>query len=46
MQQLEAMARKLRKTARKLPAGPVFRDILKEIGKFRGRIAALKVKGK
>jgi hypothetical protein len=46
MQQLEAMAAKLLKTGRKLPAGPVCRDILKEIGKFRGRIAALKAKGK
>ena len=46
MQQLEAMAAKLLKAARKLPAGPVCRDILKEIGKFRGRIAALKAKGK
>jgi hypothetical protein len=45
MQQLEAMAAKLRKTARKLPAGPVYRDIFREIGKFRGRIAALKAKG-
>jgi hypothetical protein len=42
MQQLEAMAAKLRETARKLPAGPFCRDILKEIGKFRVRIAALK----
>jgi hypothetical protein len=46
MQQLEAIAAKLRKTARKLPSGPVCRDILREIGKFRGRIAALKAKGK
>jgi hypothetical protein len=45
MQQLEAMAAKLRKTARRLPAGPVCRDILREIGKFRGRIATLKAKG-
>jgi hypothetical protein len=46
MQQLEAMAAKLLETARKLPAGPVCRDILKEIAKFRVRIAALKAKGK
>lgn len=46
VRQLEAMAAKLLKTARKLPAGPVCRDILKEIGKFRARIAALKMKGK
>lgn len=46
MQQLEGMAAKLLETARKLPAGPVCRDILKEIGKFRARIAALKAKEK
>jgi hypothetical protein len=46
VRQLEAMAAKLLGTARKLPAGPVCRDILKEIGKFRARIAALKTKGK
>ena len=40
------MAAKLLETARKLPAGPVCRDIFKEIGKFRARIAALKAKGK
>ena len=34
MQDLEAMAAKLLETARKLPAGPIRRDILKEIGKF------------
>jgi hypothetical protein len=37
VQQLEAMAAKLLKTARKLPAGPVRRDTLKEIGEFRMR---------
>jgi hypothetical protein len=46
MQDLEAMAAKLLETARKLPAGPIRRDILKEIGKFRARINALKAKGK
>ena len=46
MQDLEAMAAKLVETARKLPAGPIRRDILKEIGKFRARINALKAKGK
>jgi hypothetical protein len=46
MQQLKAMAAKLLETARKLPTGPVCRDILKEIAKFRVRIAALKAKGK
>jgi hypothetical protein len=45
MQELEAMAAKLLETARKLPPGPVRHDILKEIGKFRARIAALKAKG-
>ena len=46
IQELEEMVAKLLETARKLPAGPVCRDILKEIGKFRARIAALKTKGK
>ena len=46
MQELEAMAAELLKTARKLPAGPVRHDLLKEIGKFRARIIALKAKGK
>ena len=46
MQDLEAMAAKLLETARKLPAGPIRGDILKEIGKFRARINALKAKGK
>ena len=46
MQNLEAMAAKLLETARKLPAGPIRRDLLKEIGKFRARINALKAKGK
>jgi hypothetical protein len=46
MQELEAMAAKLIKTARKLPPGPVRHDLLKEIGKFRARIIALKAKGK
>ena len=46
MQDLEAMAAKLLETARKIPAGPVRHDILKQIGKFRARITALKAKGK
>jgi hypothetical protein len=46
MQDLESMAAKSLETARKLPAGPIRRDILKEIGKFRARINALKAKGK
>jgi hypothetical protein len=46
MRQLGAMAAKLLETARKLPAGPLYRDILEEIGKFGVRIAALKAKGK
>ncbi len=46
IQDLKAMAAKLLETARKLPAGPVRSDILKEIRKFRVRITALKAKGK
>ncbi len=46
MQQLEAMAAKLLETARKLPAGPVCRDILDKIGQFGVRIAALKANEK
>jgi len=46
MQELETMVAELLKTARKLPPGPVRRDLLKEIGKFRARIIALKAKGK
>jgi hypothetical protein len=46
MQQLEAMVAKLLETTLRLPAGPVCRDFLKEIGKFGIRIAALKAKGK
>jgi hypothetical protein len=46
MQELEAMAAKLLRTVRKLPPGPVRHDLLKEIGKFRVRITALKAKGK
>ena len=46
MQELEAMAAEPLKTARKLPPGPVRRALLKEIGKFRARIIALKAKGK
>ena len=45
MQELEAMAAELLKTARKLPPGPVRHDLLKEIGKFRARIIALKGEG-
>ena len=44
IQELEEMVAKLLETARKLPAGPVRHDILKEIGKFTARIAALKAK--
>ena len=46
MQDLQAMAAKLLETASKPPAGPVRHDILKQIGKFRARITALKVKAK
>jgi hypothetical protein len=38
------MVAKLLETTRKLPAGAVRHDILKEIRKFSARIAALKVK--
>ena len=44
IEELEEMVAKLFETARKLPAGPVRHDILKEIGKFIARIAALKAK--
>jgi hypothetical protein len=44
IQELEEMVAKLLETARKLPAGAVRHDILKEIRKFSARIAALKVK--
>jgi hypothetical protein len=44
IQELEEMVAKLLETARKLPAGPVRNDILKEIRKFTARIAALKAK--
>jgi hypothetical protein len=46
MQELEAMAAKLLETARKLPAGQVYRDILAEIGNFCVRISALKAREK
>ncbi len=44
IEELEEMVAKLFETARKLPAGPVRHDILKEIRKFSAQIAALKVK--
>jgi hypothetical protein len=44
MQDRDTMAAKLLETARKLPPGPVRHDVLKEIGKFRVRITALKAK--
>jgi hypothetical protein len=46
MQDLEEMATKLLDTARKLPPGSERHEVLKEIGKFRVRIAKLKVTGK
>ena len=46
MQDLEAMAAKLLETARKLPAGPIRRDILTEMGNSGAHINALKAKGK
>ena len=42
MHDLEEMVEKLLKAARKLPPGPVRHDILKEIGRFRVRLAALR----
>jgi len=41
MQDLEAMAAKLLKTARKLPSGQDRHNALQEIGRFRARITAL-----
>jgi hypothetical protein len=46
MHDLEEMAAKLLATARELPLGSERHGILKEIGKFRVRITALKAKGK
>jgi hypothetical protein len=46
MQDLETMAAKLLEIARNLPPGSERHSILKEIGKFRVRITALKAKGK
>jgi hypothetical protein len=43
---LERMADKLLHSARQLPPGPDRHDILKELDKFRARIAAFKAKGK
>jgi hypothetical protein len=42
MHDLEEMVEKLLKAARKLPPGPIRHDILKEIGRFRVRLAALR----
>jgi hypothetical protein len=42
MHDLEEMIEKLLKAARKLPPGPIRHDILKEIGRFRVRLAALR----
>jgi hypothetical protein len=44
LQALEEIAAKLLKTVRNLPPGSERYGILKEIGKFRVRIAALKAK--
>jgi hypothetical protein len=43
---LEQIAAQLLRSARKLPHGPERQNILKEIGRFRVRIAALKAKTK
>jgi hypothetical protein len=45
LQVLEEMATRLLEAARKLPPGSERHDLLKEIGTFRVRIAALKAKG-
>jgi hypothetical protein len=44
IEQLEEMAAKLLDSANKLPAGPLSRGVLEEIGKFGARITALKAK--
>jgi hypothetical protein len=44
LQALEEIAAKLLEAARKLPPGSERYGIVKEIGKFRERIAALKAK--
>jgi hypothetical protein len=46
MQDLETMAAKLLEIARNLPPGSERHSILKEIGKFRVQITALKAKRK
>jgi hypothetical protein len=46
MQDLETMAAKLLEIAGNLPPGSERHSALKEIGKFRVQIIALKVKGK
>jgi hypothetical protein len=45
LQELQEMAEKLLATARELPPGQEHHNALREIGKFRGQIAALKAKG-
>jgi hypothetical protein len=45
MQDLEEMATQLLESARELPPGSDRHEVLKEIGTFRVRIAALKAKG-
>ena len=42
LQELEQMAAKLLATARKLPPGQDHHNALREIGRFRAQIAALK----
>jgi hypothetical protein len=41
MNDLEKMAAKLLESARKLPPGPERHELLKEIGTYRARIAAI-----
>jgi hypothetical protein len=42
LQELEEMGTKLQATARELPSGQDHHNALREIGRFRARIAALK----
>jgi hypothetical protein len=46
LKELEEIAAKLLGTARKLPPGQDRHNALREIGRFRVRITALKAKGK
>ncbi|MEH2570649.1 hypothetical protein [Bradyrhizobium sp. AZCC 2289] len=45
LQELEEMAVKLEATARKLPQGPNRDDLLRDIARFRAKLAALQARG-